>query len=193
MIAHLSTKYLLFFQMALANMEKGEYEKAMSLMEDACGVHPDVLDTMLPDGRNFSEACQMSLAACLAELGRFEEAEAEIAPFLEKSYDSATVRVSINEVLFTMAALRKDACEARRLVQLMSADFVKLDKEYSSIWNDGRFLQNFSLYDAMTDKLENRSEEARAKLEDIVQNCRDYGIHRMAIKELEKLNSVSKP
>jgi len=176
-------KATLYFSLAIAYIEKGDYGGALSASEKALAIKP-VLDDICPDGEmTYREDCAFLMTSCLMRLGRFDEAKAAMAPLMNRTFDNPTTKKMVDSYLLADAINSGDATEARRLLNQVAPVIAKDDQCASGYG----IRYEFMLLEAMIDRLENRLEDARDTLEEILLYCQSQGVKQQALQLWEEM------
>jgi len=97
----------------------------------------------------------------------FDKANAMLKSLKNKGFRTPAAKYRLDTHLMALAINTGDAQEARRLLAQVTPEAVRADKvspEYG-------ILYELKLNEAMIDMLENKHEDAKEKLDDILNNC----------------------
>ena len=182
-------KATLLFSLAIAHIEKGDYGAALDVCNKMQAIHPIQSVSYPDDEMTYGEHSILLITTCLMCLGRLAEAKSAMAPLVDKEFKNPLARHRVDSYLMSIAINSGDAQEARRLLAQVAPETEKSDQR-----NPGYgILYELKLHEAMIDKLENKFEDARPKLEEILQNCDSYAIKRQAKQLWEEMFSKPAP
>lgn len=187
--ARLILKGQIYLLMASTYNEKGDYEMALSMCEKTSALQP-ILDENVPGSvMTIRELNLIDKVGCLIFLNRLEEAEISLMPLLSKTFQNKLEQCTIDSACLFLTIRQADVNRARQLIAQMTTYIEALDKKCPGFG----ILFEFRLHEAMTDRLEGKYNDATIKLEYILQNCKHYGVLRLAGLELTALESQTAP
>jgi len=160
-------KAALLFCLVIAYIEKGEFETALDYCDEVLAMRPISDDIYTDDEVTYADQCILFISSCLMNQHKFDEAKATLMSVKNKGYRNTAAMYRIDIHLLVLAINSRDTQEARRLLAEVMPEAIRADKrspEYG-------ILYELKLNEAMIDILENKPEDAKAKLHDIMHNC----------------------
>jgi len=169
-------KAALLFCLVSAHLEKGDHTAALGVCDRAMALHPIWDEVYVDEEITYGDQCELLVTSCLIYARRFEEAKATVKSLKCKGYRNHAARYRINAYLMAMAINLGDTQEARRLLAEVKPETVRAD----GLSPDYGILHELKLNEAMIDILENKYNDAREKLHDILQNCSCSAVKKRA-------------
>ena len=160
-------KAALVFCLVNTCIEKEDYDTAIHFCEEVLTMQPICDDIYSDEEITYKDQCILLISSCMMCQREFEKASAMLKSLKNKGFRSSAARYRIDTHLMALAINTGEAQEARRLLAQVTPEAVRADKlspEYG-------ILYELKLNEAMIDMLENKHEEAKEKLDDILNNC----------------------
>ena len=160
-------KAALIFCLVNTCIEKGDYDTAIHFCEEVLMMHPTCDEIYSDEEITYKDQCILLISSCMMYQREYEKASAMLKSLRNKGFDSPAAKYRIDTHLMALAINTGDAKEARRLLELVTPEAVRADKlspEYG-------ILYELKLNEAMIDMLENKNDDAKVKLDDILENC----------------------
>jgi len=160
-------KAALVFCLVNTCIEKGDYETAIHFCEEVLTMYPICDDIYSDEEITYKDQCILLISSCMMYQREYEKTHAMLKSLENKGFRSPSAQYRIDTHLMAYAINTGDAQEARRLLALVTPEAVRADKtspEYG-------ILYELKLNEAMIDMLENKHEDAKEKLDDILENC----------------------
>jgi len=160
-------KAALIFCLVNTCIEKDDYDTAIHFCEEVLMMHA-ICDEIYSDEEiTYKDQCILLISSCMMYQREYEKANAMLKSLKNKGFRSPAATYRIDTHLMALAINTGDAQKARLLLALVTPEAVRADKlspEYG-------ILYELKLNEAMIDMLENKHEDAKEKLDDILENC----------------------
>jgi len=174
--SQLQLKAALIFCLVNTCIEKGDYDTAIRFCEEVLTIYP-ICDEIYSDEEiTYKDQCILLISLCMMGRHEYEKASAMLKFLKNKGFRSPAAMYKIDTQLMALAINTGDAQEARRLLVQVTPEAVKADKEYPEYG----ILYELELNEAMIDMLDNKYEDAKVKLNDILNNCIFGGVRKRA-------------
>jgi len=160
-------KAALIFCLVNTCIEKDDYDTAIHFCEEVLLMH-SICDEIYSDEEiTYKDQCILLISSCMMYQREYEKANAMLKSLKNKGFRSPAAKYRIDTHLMALAINTGDAQKARLLLALVTPEAERADKlspEYG-------ILYELKLNEAMIDMLENKNEDAKEKLDDILENC----------------------
>ena len=160
-------KAALIFCLVNTCIEKDDFDTAIHFCEEVLMMQLICDDIYSDEEITYKDQCILLISSCMMYQRDYEKANAMLKSLKNKGFRSPAARYRIDTHLMALAINTGNAQEARRLLVLVTPEAVRADKvspEYG-------ILYELKLNEAMIDMLENKHEDAKEKLDDILENC----------------------
>jgi len=169
-------KAALIFCLVNTCIEKEDYDTAIHFCEEVLRMYQICDDVYSDEEITYKDQCLLLISSCMMYRREYAKANAMLKFLKNKGFRTAAAKYRIDTHLMALAINTGNAQEARRLLALVTPEAVRADKlspEYG-------ILYELKLNEAMIDMLENRHEDAKEKLDDIIKNCISCSVRNRA-------------
>jgi len=181
------SKMTILYTLAISYISHFEdYKTALTYLERAAllSVRLKMDNSNIKLANNLADNCRLWEALALSALGEYDSAERKIAPSMAHiktlaPLDRATVWLAQTD----LATRRKDIAAAREYHGILDTEL----REIAAKFKQPDVIYDSILFDGILDKLEGKTDLARTKLEDVLNNTPDGGNRLRARRELEEL------
>jgi len=165
--SQLHLKAALIFCLVNTCIEKGDFETAIRFCEEVLTIYPISDDIYSDEEITYKDQCILLISSCMMCRYEFEKARAMLKFLKNKGFRCPAAKYKIDTQLMALAINTGDAQEARRLLGVVMPEAVRADKTFPEYG----IMYELKLNEAMIDILENKHEDAKEKLNDILNNC----------------------